>query len=725
MLGNLFRPWCEQRDQLLVGGGQPPVSDSSTSSSSSSNSSSSSSSSSPSRITDNDNDGDMTGEDDAASGFSSMAAMMPDEEDEEEPIFEEDTAIGTSAGSCVDHPAEEGQWSPFEPGELTTSGGGGLACYNGLEHVQVAGSLKESSDQQRPGTEEAAAGNEEEQEQSEDDRDDDAGPEAAEGGEEEASSQGEQPPPRPRPARYHYSEIFLVPCPDCARCTACEEAAADKKEAAEPVQPPKRKKRSLSTSAPIRCRPPDLPESASAQDIAEAELCAQRPGGYRFLFGHYEHTVYDGGEQAYNFADESKAERAEVEYDARWVRKLALPEGTRLCFLRAAMGLGKSEAFVRLLLGIEGVNVDEFFSAQELQALSTLRRARDRVFRCLMIGPRVTFDASLHHRLELALRQAGIEIAFYQDLTKKASSQPARTGKRPCSDPHKVVYQYESLHKLIGKKPFDLMGQEEPAFVDYSQLRLPPAKARHEFLLSDDLQEVALSPTSRQQLDAQKLAARTAQTELHQNLRAANAQRLESRTEIKRRLLAAYAQQQSPPAEPGTSVENKEEVVLTRDQIAAEAARLSSGLLTQEEDESRNAPLCQELHADKKALFAFAAAFPNLRPDWETVQACQQTDFVNRCRLLKLLRQCNLQEICKAEHKPGYFVALFDQSKVTLPLPSAVSDLLSALTLDLGRGAPSQRLQLTTLELDLAKITHYLRRILQTLPRVVAKWKHS
>eukprot|EP00808_Paulinella_micropora_P002927 g68036.t1 len=280
-----------------------------------------------------------------------------------------------------------------------------------------------------------------------------------------------------------------------------------------------------------------------------------------------------------------------------------------------------------------------------------------------MIGPRVTFDASLHHRLELALRQAGIEIAFYQDLTKKASSQPARTGKRPCADPHK-------------------MGQEEPAFVDYSQLRLPPAKARHEFLLSDDLQEVALSPTSRQQLDAQKRAARTAQTELHQNLRAANAQRLESRTETERRLLAAYAQQQSPPAEPGPSVENKEEVVLTRDQIAAEAARLSSGLLTQE-DESRNAPLCQELHADKKALFAFAAAFPNLRPDWET-------------------------EICKAEHKPGYFVALFDQSKVTLPLPSAVSDLLSALTLDLGRGAPSQRLQLTTLELDLAKITHYL-----------------
>eukprot|EP00808_Paulinella_micropora_P006774 g5200.t1 len=379
----------------------------------------------------------MTGEDDAASGFSSMAAMMPDEEDEEEPIFEEDTAIGTSAGSCVDPPAEEGQ---CDLRRLLEEAGWPAACYNGLEHVQ--------------------------------------------------------------------------------RCTACEEAAADKKEAAEPVQPPKRKKRRLSTSAPIRCRPPDLPESASAQEIAEAELCAQRPGCYRFLFGHYEHTVYDGGEQAYNFADESKAERAEVEYDARWVRKLALPEGTRLCFLRAAMGLGKSEAFVRLLLGIEGVNVDEFFSAQELQALSTLRRARDRVFRCLMIGPRVTFDASLHHRLELALRQAGIEIAFYQDLTKKASSQPARTGKRPCADPHKVVYQYESLHKLIGKKPFDL-------------------------------------------------------------------------------------------------------------------------------------------------------------------------------------------------------------SKVTLPLASAVSDLLSALTLDLGRGAPSQRLQLTTLELDLAKITHYLRRILQTLPRVVAKWKPS
>eukprot|EP00808_Paulinella_micropora_P022041 g76048.t1 len=247
MLGNLFRPWCEQRDQLLVGGDQPPASDSSTSSSSSSNSSSSSSSSSPSRITENDNDGDMTGEDDAASGFSSpsssMVAMMPDEEDEEEPIFEEDTAIGTSAGSCVDPPAEEGKWSPFEPGELTVSeraaleaqllpylvssrfsdlrrlleeAGWPAACYNGLEHVQVAGSLKESSDQQRPGTEEAAAGNEEEQEQSEADRDDDAGPEAAEGGEEEASPQGEQPPPRPRPARYHYSDIFLVPCPDCA-----------------------------------------------------------------------------------------------------------------------------------------------------------------------------------------------------------------------------------------------------------------------------------------------------------------------------------------------------------------------------------------------------------------------------------------------------------------------------------------------------------------------------
>eukprot|EP00808_Paulinella_micropora_P002179 g68260.t1 len=388
MLGNLFRPWCEQRDQLLVGGDQPPVSDSSTSSSSSSNSSSSS----PSRITDNDNDGDMTGEDEAASGFSShsssMAAMMPDEEDEEEPIFEEDTAIGTSAGSCVDPPAEEGQGSPFEPGELTVSERAALeaqllpylvssrfsdlrrlleeaglpaACYNALEHMQVAGSLKESSDQQRPSTEEAAACNEEEQEQN--------------------------------------CAVTRRICRDdyawwLQRCTACEEAAADKKEAAEPVQPPKRKKRSLSTSAPIRCRPPDLPESASAQEIAEAELCAQRPGGYRFLFGHYEHTVYDGGEHAYNFADESKAERAEVEYDARWVRKLALPEGTRLCFLRAAMGLGKSEAFVRLLLGIEGVNVDEFFSAQELQALSTLRRARDRVFRCLMIGPRVFFGVA-------------------------------------------------------------------------------------------------------------------------------------------------------------------------------------------------------------------------------------------------------------------------------------------------------------------------------------------
>eukprot|EP00808_Paulinella_micropora_P028094 g10484.t1 len=375
--------------------------------------------------------------------------------------------------------------------------------------------------------------------------------------------------------------------------------------------------------------------------------------------------------------------------------------------------------------GIEGVNLDEFFSAQELQALSTLRRARDRVFRCLVIGPRVTFDASLHHRLELALRQAGIEIAFYQDLTKKSRSQPARTGKRPCADPcadpHKVVYQYESLHKLIGKKPFDLMGQEEPAFVDYSQLRLPPAKARHEFLLSDDLQEVDLSPTSREQLDAQKRAARTAQTELHQNLRAANAQRLERPSggcSLPTR--SSKAPQQSPArpsrirrksCSPGTKLLRR--------------PRVSSGLLTQEERESRNAPMSQELHADKKSLFAFAAAFPNLRPDWETVRACQQTDFVNRCRLLKLLRQCNLQEICKAEHKPGYFVALFDQSKVTLPLASAVSDLLSALTLDLGRGAPSQRLQLTTLELDIANITHYLRRILQTLPRVVAKWKPS
>eukprot|EP00808_Paulinella_micropora_P013557 g18935.t1 len=599
MLGNLFRPWCEQRDQLLVGGDQPPVSDSSTSSSSSSNSSSSSSSSSPSRITDNDNDGDMTGEDDAASGFSSMAAMMPDEEDEEEPIFEEDTAIGTSAGSCVDPPAEEGQ---CDLRRLLEEAGWPAACYNGLEHVQVAGSLKESSDQQRPGTEEAAAGNEEEQEQSEADRDDDAGPVAPEGGRRKPARKESSPPHAPAPRAIITRTFSLSPV--------------------QTVQSP----------------------DASAETT---------------------------------------------------------------------------------MPGIEGVNVDEFFSAQELQALSTLRRARDRVFRCPMIGPRVTFDASLHHRLELALRQAGIEIAFYQDLTKKASSQPARTGKRPCADPHKVVYQYESLHKLIGKKPFDLMGQEEPAFVDYSQLRLPPAKARHEFLLSDDLQEVALSPTSRQQLDAQKRAARTAQTELHQNLRAANAQRLESRKGTERRLLAAYAQQQSPPAEPGPSVENKEEVVLTRDQIAAEAARLSSGLLTQEERESRNAPLSQALHADKKALFAFAAAFPNLRPDWETVRACQQTDFVNRCRLLKLLRQCNLQEICKAEHKPGYFVALFDQSKVTLPLASAVSDLLSALTLDLGSGAPSQRLQLTTLELKLAKITHYLRRILQTLPRVVAKWKHS
>eukprot|EP00808_Paulinella_micropora_P017323 g79470.t1 len=94
----------------------------------------------------------MTGEDDAASGFSSpsssMAAMMPDEEDEEEPIFEEDTAIGTSAGSCVDPPAEEGQ---CDLRRLLEEAGWPAACYNGLDHVQTVQSPDASAETTMPG----------------------------------------------------------------------------------------------------------------------------------------------------------------------------------------------------------------------------------------------------------------------------------------------------------------------------------------------------------------------------------------------------------------------------------------------------------------------------------------------------------------------------------------------------------------------------------------------
>eukprot|EP00808_Paulinella_micropora_P001880 g74886.t1 len=241
--------------------------------------------------------------------------------------------------------------------------------------------------------------------------------------------------------RLKHDTVAGVPCPDCpnhnsrrqivrdahawwlAVCGRCQERAAQ----------PKKKKR--------RTNLPNLAVEAKAADVAEAEL--RGSGGYRFLFAHQEYLEYDGGDQRY--PDEEIKD--EAVYNERWMRNVVVGEGIRLCFVRAAMGLRKSEMLLRLLLAVHGQNTNNTFTAAELASLAHLRGTSDS-FRVLVIGPRISFDSQMHQRLLARLKQSGLQIVFYQDVNRDAQFD-------------KATFQYESVHHLLGQPPFDLVVLDE------------------------------------------------------------------------------------------------------------------------------------------------------------------------------------------------------------------------------------------------------------------------
>eukprot|EP00808_Paulinella_micropora_P015454 g21013.t1 len=248
-------------------------------------------------------------------------------------------------------------------------------------------------------------------------------------------------PPGRASAPIARTDIFSVPCPDCpnhnsrrqivrdahawwlAVCGRCQERAAQ----------PKKKKR--------RTNLPNLAVEAKAADVAEAEL--RGSGGYRFLFAHQEYLEYDGGDQRY--PDEEIKD--EAVYNERWMRNVIVGEGIRLCLVRAAMGVGKSEMLLRLLLAVHGQNTNNTFTEAELASLAHLRGTSDS-FRVLVIGPRISFDSQMHQRLLARLKQSGLEIVFYQDVNRDAQFD-------------KATFQYESVHHLLGQQPFDLVVLDE------------------------------------------------------------------------------------------------------------------------------------------------------------------------------------------------------------------------------------------------------------------------
>ena len=62
----------------------------------------------------------------------------------------------------------------------------------------------------------------------------------------------------------------------------------------------------------------------------------------------------------------------------------------------------------------------------------------------MCIGPRITFDEQLSVRLE----EFGVRL--YSD-----------TELGPADDPDVMIYQFESLHKLAGKKPYTIVFMDE------------------------------------------------------------------------------------------------------------------------------------------------------------------------------------------------------------------------------------------------------------------------
>jgi hypothetical protein len=122
-----------------------------------------------------------------------------------------------------------------------------------------------------------------------------------------------------------------------------------------------------------------------------------------------------------------------TQYNERYALPFMIGKDTRVHFNVNPMGAGKTEQNTRLLHAIRDKEPPEGYSPEMVGNL--LRLLDDGATRVMCIGPRVTFEQ------QLKLRFAEFGARLYLEVAKDDTS-----------DPDFVIYQWESLHKSIGKK---------------------------------------------------------------------------------------------------------------------------------------------------------------------------------------------------------------------------------------------------------------------------------
>ena len=132
-----------------------------------------------------------------------------------------------------------------------------------------------------------------------------------------------------------------------------------------------------------------------------------------------------------------------TQYNERYAQPFNIGKETRVHFNANPMGAGKTEQLKKFFSFVLNGERPDNYTEEMLESLKRFM-IEGEATRTLCIGPRITFD----EQLQVRMAEVGLAVRLYLDIEHR-------------EDPDFMIYQFESIYKIAGKKPFTIVVMDE------------------------------------------------------------------------------------------------------------------------------------------------------------------------------------------------------------------------------------------------------------------------